>query len=577
MLTRRASSRLLLQSIPKSEPRRDREWRQRSRRSSVFVAALLATTVFAQSARRGGVSTLSKVWNPDAGDGTYRNPVLYADYSDPDVLRVGRDFYMVASSFDAVPGLPILHSRDLVHWELIGHGFQRQVPFDVYRTPRHGDGAWAPSIRRHAGEFYIFYPDPDYGIYMIHASSIAGPWSEPLLVKAAKGWIDPCPLWDDDGNAYLINGLAGSRAGVKGALVLSRMSTDGTKLLDDGSIIIDGHDQDPTLEGPKLYKRHGYYYVFAPAGGVIAGWQTVYRSKSIYGPYERRVVLAQGTTAINGPHQGAWVDTAAGENWFLHFRDLGPYGRVVYLEPMQWGVDNWPRIGVSPSSAGTGEPVESFRMPKTERMGPDVTPADSDEFNSPTLGLQWQWQANPQPNRAFLAPAVGALRLISIPLGHQDATNNVNLWTLPNVLLQKFPGPAFTVTTKLRFTPRFSGDQTGLVIFGESYSSIVVEEVGSALVVRQVTRQHAGDGGDATLSPAISLTGDTVYLRARVEKGAQATFSYSSNGIDFHPLGDAFQATAGRWIGAKVGLFATGSSTHGEFGYADYDWFRFSR
>jgi beta-xylosidase len=388
----------------------------------------LLQTLCLAAAVSANAQPVSKVWNPDAGDGTYKNPVLYADYSDPDVIRVGSDFYLVASSFDAVPGLPLLHSIDLVHWELIGHALPQQPPLDVYRTPQHGNGAWAPSIRFHAGEFFIFYPDPNYGIYMIKARSIRGPWSEPLLIKAAKGWIDPCPLWDDDGKAYLVNGLAASRAGVKTALVLSRMSPDGDKLLDDGAPIIDGHEKDTTLEGPKLYKRHGYYFVFAPAGGVKPGWQLVYRSRSIYGPYERRIVLAQGSTGINGPHQGAWVDTPAGEDCFLHFQDLGAYGRVVSLEPMHWGRDDWPLIGVHQSAAGTGEPVASYKKPKLPQAAPAYTPADSDEFNAPALGLQWQWQANPQPNWAFPSSAMGVLRLINVPAPSAD----VNLWNVPN-------------------------------------------------------------------------------------------------------------------------------------------------
>src|SRR5882757_479455 len=138
------------------------------------------------------------------------------------------------------------------------------------------------------------------------------------------------------------------------------MSPDGTKLLDDGTILIDGHKDDPTLEGPKLYKRLGYYYVFAPAGGVPTGWQVVFRSKNIYGPYERRVVLAQGKTAVNGPHQGAWVQTEEGEDWFLHFQDQGAYGRVVHLEPMHWR-DGWPVIGEDSGQTGVGQPVLRYR------------------------------------------------------------------------------------------------------------------------------------------------------------------------------------------------------------------------
>jgi beta-xylosidase len=393
------------------------------------------------------------------------------------------------------------------------------------------------------------------------------------LIKAAKGWIDPCPLWDDDGKAYLINGLAASRAGVKASLVLSRMSADGTKLLDGGAIVIDGHNQDPTLEGPKIYKRHGYYYVFAPAGGVPNGWQVVYRSKAIYGPYERRVVLAQGTTAINGPHQGAWVDTAEGEDWFLHFQDLGPYGRVVRLEPMHWGSDDWPAIGVHISSAGIGEPVTSFKKPKTRAVAPAYTPAESDEFGAPAIGLQWQWQANPEASWAFPVPALGVLRLINVPVGGTD----VNLWNVPNVLAQKFPGPEFTVTAKLRFTSRFKGEQTGLAILGRSYSALVIENGGEGLVVKQVTREHADQDGQNVESAAVAVQSDTFYLRAQVEKDAMVAFSFSLDGTEFHPIGTHFHATPGGWIGAKVGIFAIGKSTQGEFGYADYDWIRFAR
>ena len=415
------------------------------------VAVFASMQAFGQSTPAGDSNRVSRVWNPDAGDGSYRNPVLYADYSDPDVIRVENDFYMVASSFDAVPGLPILHSRDLVHWELIGHGFQRQPPIDVYRTPQHGNGAWAPSIRFHAGEFFIFYPDPNYGIYMIQSRSIRGPWSEPLLIKAAKGWIDPCPLWDDDGKAYLVNGVSASRSNMKSTLVLSRMSPDGSKLLDDGAIIIDGHNLDPTLEGPKIYKRHGYYYVFAPAGGVPTGWEVVYRSRSIYGPYERRVVLAQGSTSINGPHQGAWVNTPEGEDWFMHFQDQGPYGRVVHLEPMHWGSDEWPAIGVHISAAGTGEPVTQFKKPKMREGAPAYTPADSDEFNGPALGLQWQWQANPEPGGAFPMPGIGSLRLINVPTSGAD----MNLWNVPNVLIAEVSGPHIYGHRKVAFYPPF--------------------------------------------------------------------------------------------------------------------------
>ena len=529
----------------------------------LLPAAALFLTGQSSPARR-----VSQVWVADQGDGTYQNPVLYADYSDPDVVRVGDDYYLAASSFDAVPGLPILHSRDLVNWELIGHVYAEQPPVEVFSHTQHGNGAWAPAIRYHAGAFYVFWPDPDLGIYMAKAKNPAGPWSAPLLVKAAKGWIDPCPLWDEDGRAYLVNAFAGSRSGEKSQLVISRMAPDGTKMLDAGALVFDGHAQDPTVEGPKLYKRNGYYYIFAPAGGVPTGWQLALRSRHIYGPYERRVVLAQGKTAINGPHQGGWVDTPLGEYWFLHFQDKGAYGRIVHLQPMKW-VDDWPVIG------DDGQPVLTHKKPRTARPVAMATPADSDEFNAPQLGLQWQWQANPQPGWAFPSQALGALRLYSIPA----PAGARNLWETPNVLLQKFMGPSFTATAKVIFTPHSEGETTGLMVMGSDYAYLGLTRHGQEVRVSQVVCRRADRcAAEKEIAGAAAPSGP-VWLRVQVAEGARCRFSYSTNGQDFTVLGDEFTAQPGRWIGAKLGLFATraaaaASGTGNEFGYADYDWFR---
>jgi len=505
----------------------------------------------------------SKVWVADNGDGTYRNPILHADYSDPDVLRIADDYYLTASSFNASPGLPILHSKDLVNWELIGHAFAAQPPLDVYRKPGHGNGAWAPSIRRHNGEVFIFYPDPDFGIYMVKARTPAGPWSEPLLVKRAKGWIDPCPLWDDDGRAYLVNALAASRSAMGSTLVVSRMDPDGTRLLDDGVLVYDGHPQDPTVEGPKFYKRNGYYYIFAPAGGVTGGWQLALRSRNVFGPYQRKVVLQQGRTAVNGPHQGGWVDTPAGEFWFVHFQDKGPYGRVVHLQPMKW-VDDWPVIG------DRGEPVERYRKPAVGRSWPITTPAESDEFSASQIGLQWQWHANPQPGWAFPSPALGALRLYAIPRpeGYR------NLWDVPNLLLQKFPAPEFTATAKVTFSAMAVGDQVGLIVMGMDYASIGARKTAAGLSVTQTVCKGASDGNAERDSPPAGRVDATFYLRVAVSRDALCRFSYSSDGADFLSAGEPTAARAGRWIGAKVGLFALTSGQAREYGYADIDWFR---
>jgi beta-xylosidase len=527
-----------------------------------FLLALISFTTAAQT-------TVSNVWVADNGNGTYRNPVLHADYSDPDVVRVGEDFYLTASSFNTVPGLPILHSKDLVNWTIIGHVFSRQPPFDVFSKPQHGNGVWAPAIRYHNNEFYIFYSDPDYGVYVVKARNPAGPWSDPLLIKAARGWIDPCPFWDDDGNAYLVNAFARSRSGIKSILVVSRMSTDGTKLLDDGAIVFDGHDRHPTVEGPKFYKRNGYYYIFAPAGGVESGWQLALRSKKIFGPYEERIVLAQGNTRINGPHQGALVETPNGESWFLHFQDRGASGRIVHLQPTKW-VNDWPVIGVDRDGDGTGEPVLSFQKPKVGRNYPVSTPQDSDEFNESKVGLQWQWHANPQTNWVFPSDAYGGLRLFNVPLPKTFK----NFWDVPNLLLQKFPAPSFTVTTKVSFRARNDNEMIGLIVMGLDYAYLSVRKRTDGLYASQVICKGADQQNVEKETAAVRLSNNNLYLRVSVSEDALCRFSYSVDGRSFSQLGESFKARQGKWIGAKVGIFAVGSADVNELGYADFDWFR---
>jgi beta-xylosidase len=275
-----------------------------------FVTAALVAIV-AGCGTRGRRD--AKSWSPDRGDGTYRNPVLFADYSDPDALRVGEYFYLVSSSFSSVPALPVLRSRDLVNWRIVGHVAAR-LPSPTFDTPQHGRGVWAPSLRHHQGRFWLYYGDPDLGIFMSTAERAEGPWEPFTLVQEARGWIDPCPLFDDDGSVWLVHAWAKSRAGFNGVLTMRRLSPDGRRILGEGTTVFEGGTKHPTIEGPKIYKRDGWYYIFAPAGGVTSGWQVVLRSCNVLGPYEDRVVLAQGRTDVNGPHQGAWVETSGGES-----------------------------------------------------------------------------------------------------------------------------------------------------------------------------------------------------------------------------------------------------------------------
>lgn len=516
-----------------------------------------------------GITATCQPWSPDQTNERFKNPVIYADYSDPDVIRVGDDFFMVSSSFNCVPGLPVLHSRDLIHWEIVNHVFDRLVPEEVFSIPRHGKGCWAPSLRYHKGIFYVFFGDPDFGIYVSKTKDPFGTWSPLHLIHEARGWIDPSPLWDDDGKAYLVHAFAGSRSGRKSILVVHRMKPDGSGLIGKGVLVFDGHDEHPTIEGPKFYKRNGYYYIFAPAGGVKTGWQTVLRSKNPFGPYEIKTVMHQGSTEINGPHQGGWVELKTGEGWFLHFQDKEAYGRIVHLNPVSWK-DDWPLIGLDLNKDGIGEPVSSHTKPKLINTPLYTVPRTTDEFDNKELSLQWQWHANPVQEWMFLAGSGGFMRLYCqlLPEGHR------NHWDTPHLLLQKFPAPDFSVTTKLNFHGNQEGERTGLIIMGTDYSYIAIEKDTLGTWISKMVCMNSPDGNEEQLEKRQKAIANQVYFRVEVDEGAICQFFYSYDGKKFKPMGDKFQAMPGRWIGAKVGLFASSTMKTNDTGYADYDWFR---
>jgi beta-xylosidase len=523
--------------------------------------------LFAAAAAAAALLPQRPVWRADQGDGTYRNPILFADYSDPDVIRVDHDYYLVSSSFQCAPGIPVLHSTDLVNWRIIGHVLPR-LPDERYNLPRHGEGCWAPSLRYHAGQFWVYFGDPDLGIYLAKATDPRGPWAPPVLVAAARGWIDPCPLWDDDGSVYLVHAWAKSRAGFNGVLTIHRLSADGRRVLDQGTAVFSGGERQPVIEGPKLYKRNGYYYIFAPAGGVQTGWQTVLRSRQILGPYEDRIVLHQGETEINGPHQGAWVETPDHESWFLHFQDRGAYGRVTYLEPMIWRGD-WPVIGNDRRGAGMGEPVLSWRKPHGAASVIEE-PQTSDDFRSPQLGLQWQWEANPSARWWSLSARPGKLRLFAVPLPEQGA----NLWSAPNLLLQKFPAPAFTATTLIDSRHLHPGDTAGVLIMGAGYAYLALRQTGMRQSLIQAAAHNADRGGAEVIAASLPVEPGPLYLRVAVDAGAVCQFSFSRDGRRFQPAGEKFTARQELWMGAKSGLFTVAASAAHPGGYADFAWFR---
>ncbi len=573
-----------------------------------FVAGLASLT----TATTACGQTLSRTWNPNLPGGMYKNPIIDADYSDPDVCRVGNDYYMTASSFACFPGLQILHSTDLVNWSIVGTALKDHYPvlpefangpLDYRKGIQHGNYVWAPAIRYHDGWFYIYWGDPDQGLFMVKTQDVSGDWSEPVLVKAGKGLIDCCPLWDDDGKAYLSHGCAGSRAGVKSVLFVAPLSADGTHVTGPSRMVYDGHENQPTIEGTKMYKHDGYYYIFSPAGGVKYGWQVELRSKSPYGPYEEKVTLAQGKSKVNGPHQGAWVDTQNGENWFIHFQDKHAYGRVVHLQPAQWK-NGWLVIGVDKDGDGCGDPVATYKKPNLLSSG-EVQPQEDDEFNSTQLGPQWQFEGPWSHYWYFCDANNSRLRLY----GPQAPEGFRNLSDLQNMLLQKLPTENFTVTARVRFIPNPSfqqkGEEGGFAIMGQDYAGIKLVSTKDGCVLRYVecigaqkgkpercvvekpiplkampkpyTQRYAVDD-----IPEPRLATPYIYMRAKVWstgvgngiKG-HAQFAYSLDDKNYTPLGEPFTLMEGKWIGAKTGFYCMRPGEKNDAPFFDVDWIRF--
>jgi len=486
----------------------------------------------------------------------YENPVLHSDFPDPDVIRVGEDFYMVSSSFNFVPGVPVLHSKNLVEWRLINYVL-KELPFDGFDKVRHGDGAWAPSIRYHGGKFYCLIPFPDEGIYVSETEDIYGEWSPLRPLYPVPGAIDPCPIWAD-GRCYVVFAFAKSRIGFNSELAVFEADENLIGAKENYRIIYDGHDVAPVIEGPKLYRRGGYYYVLAPAGTVKSGWQVALRSKNIYGPYECKIILMQGDTQVNGPHQGALIDLDDdGGKWaFMHFQDMGAYGRVVHLQPAIWQ-NGWVLCGEVKDSNLPGTPVQGGDYPVDIKT--DYCLPVNDDFKSDILGMQWQTPANIPDGMYELKHGLRLKCLNSY---------GKKLCDMPNVITQKMPYFDFTATAKCKLHFLNDGDEAGFAVLGTEYVYLCVVRRDGANYL-EIRKGSRGDGADELL--AKSQLYDDEYVKFKItvkyEDKNKLTFKFTSGGSSFT---HKFYASAGVWTGARIALFArsaTESKGYGTFNY----------
>lgn len=456
----------------------------------------------------------------------YTNPLIDHDVPDPDAIALTTGSYaLVASSFNRSPGLPLWHSADLMRWTPVGFagGYRPDAPEEA--------GVWAPSIREHDGRIVIVWGDPDEGIFVTEAPALSGPWSTPRLLRAGRGLIDPCPHWDSAGRAWIVHGYARSRVGFANRLDVFEVDAELTRPLGPSRPLIDG-DAIPdctVLEGPKVYERDGFLWIFAPAGGVATGWQYVFRARAWDGPWERRIVLAQGDTDINGPHQGAWLPGTDGEDWFLHFQATGVRGRVLHLQPLRWGADGWPVLG---DPARPGVPVHSWPTPSGGTVSPPPPPA-GDDFNTAELSPAWHGRG---AERDALVAAVGdgALTLH----GHPDGA-----------ILRPLDGGHTAITVTV----------TGAA--GAGAALLISDAVQCELVVH-LPPEGAGTAELVTVGPAGR---HTVRLGQPVAVGTVLGIEFRSGEarftLDGVPVGEALALQGRLWTGAEWGLAARGAGT----------------
>jgi beta-xylosidase len=503
-----------------------------------------------------GTGVMAQIPKSDNGDGTYTNPLIPADFPDPDVIRVGDTYYMISTTMFVFPGATVLKSKDLVNWEYCSNALPRfdfSPCYNLDNCNRYAHGQWATSLKYHDGKFYLLFITLDEGGFLCSASKAEGPWE---VRKLPRGFYDPGLFFDDDGRIYVTHGYS--------KISVTELNPDFSPKSKD-SLVFTG-DIRKGLEGMHVYKINGYYYLYGTYGGRD-GIQVALRSRNIYGPYEQKVVIRDTTPGINyGIHQGALIQTAAGEWWTILFVDSGPFGRFPSLQPVTW-IDDWPMVGVD------GKAVTRYRKPK---HGFDNKPREvnsmprhhlptSDEFNRNSLGMQWGFNHNPVADKWSLAERPGYLRL-------RTAAVVKSLPQARNMLTQRpfahYDSTVPTVaTTKLDLRKMKDGDITGLAVFQDPYAWLGVKMNGDKKYLQMSNNGVAID--------SVEIKAPVVYLRTiALNYTGIARFSYSLDGRKFIPLGNELhmQFNLKIFTGNKFGLFNYATKEPG--GYVDFDWFR---
>jgi beta-xylosidase len=512
-------------------------------------ASLLTNILFLALCQLVSTQSAAQETRSDNGDGTYTNPVIAADFPDPDVIRVGDTYYMVTTTMFVFPGVSVLKSHDLVNWEYCSHAvprFDYSPCYNLEGCNRYSHGQWATSIKYNHGKFYLLFITLDEGGFLCVAEDPEGPWE---LRKLPKGFYDPGLFFDEDGKIYVSHGY--------GEIKITELNPDFSPKGED--VLVFTGDIRKGLEGMHVYKINGYYYLYGTYGGRD-GIQVALRSKNIYGPYEQKVVISESTPGVNfGIHQGALIQTQSGEWWTILFVDSGPFGRFPSLQPVSW-IENWPMVGVD------GKAVVSYKKPDVGKSFPIKDFPTSDEFDNPVLGMQWGWNHNPDPASWSLSERTGYLRL---------STGRVvsDLRKAQNTLTQRpfakyDPSIPTSGICRMEVEHMKDGDVAGLAVFQDPYAFIAVKQ-------DQESRHLIMVNNGETVATAPLEGNSIIYLRTTASNHtSKATFAYSFDNLTFTALGNELemQFNLSVFTGNKFCIFNYATDEPG--GYVDFDWFR---
>lgn len=485
----------------------------------------------------------------DNGNGTYTNPVIHAEFPDPDVIKVGDVYYMVSTTMHFFPGATLLKSYDLVNWEFCSNPLQMIEASDAYNLVngqnRYARGQWATSIRYNNGKFYLLFTTLDEGGYLLTATDPEGSWD---IKKLSQGYYDPGLLFDDNGKIYVVHGI--------GTLTMTELNQDFEKV---GEQQVFRGELQEGLEGSHLYKINGYYYIYATYGG-LSPLQVALRSTNIYGPYEEKVVLANDDNI----HQGALIQTQSGEWWTMLFYDKMPYGRMPNLQPITWE-NNWPMIGAKEN--GVYKSVKTYQKPNVGANHAITALTTNDNFRDYKLGLQWGWNHNADHSKWSLLDRPGFLRLKTASVVN-ELTDARNTLTQRIFGYQSETTPSYA-TIKLHVNNMAEGDVAGLTAFTLPDTYIGVKKEGGVkkLFVKTDNSEKTG----------ATVTNDSVYLRVvtqfKFNESNKGRFYYSFDNVTYTPLAPEFELKYSYdfFVAPRFGIFNYATQSLG--GYADIDWF----